>query len=60
MFEGFTAGVNEENSSLFQFIAFYVTTNMIEHLKDDKWALEYPQIIDTNGRQILHEVANYF
>jgi len=23
---------------------------MIEHLKDDKWALEYPQIIDTNGR----------
>ena len=54
------AEITPETEPLFEFIAFYVTTSVLEKMEDDKWCLEFPSCISNEGRRILHEVANYF
>jgi hypothetical protein len=58
-FKGFELMTQEEEKT-FEFLAFYVVVNIIEKMTDDKWCLEFPSCINSRGRQILHEVANYF
>jgi len=41
-------------------VAFFVTIQFLEKLEDDKWALQYPACIPSDGRRLLHDVANYF
>ena len=54
------AEITPDTEKLFEFIAFFVTTSVLEKMDDDKWCLEFPSCISNEGRRILHEVANYF
>ena len=58
-FKGFE-DIKPETEKVFEFVAFYVTVNLMEKMTDDKWCLEFPSNIAGEGRRILHEVANYF
>ena len=58
-FQGFEQ-LDEQSEKLFEFVAFFVTLNVADKMTDDCWALEFPTCIGSQGRQILHEVANYF
>lgn len=49
-----------ESEKLFEFVAFYVTVNILDKMTDDKWRIEFPSCISNEGRRILHEVANYY
>jgi hypothetical protein len=63
MFLDFKGGLkNNEEERAFERKAFYVVVMMIEKsfLKDDNWALSWPDLICSKGRSLLHEVGNYF
>jgi hypothetical protein len=45
---------------IFQFVAFFVTLNVLDKMQDDRFCIEFPSCIGSEGRRILHEVANYF
>lgn len=58
-FKGFEE-MKAEGEKLFEFVAFYVTVNILDKMTDDKWCIEFPSCISNEGRRILHEVANYY
>jgi hypothetical protein len=58
-FQGFEE-IKPDTEAAFEFVAFYVTANILEKMEDDKWCLEFPSCIPNEGRRILHEVANYW
>lgn len=58
-FKGFE-DMKAESEPLFEFIAFYVTVNILDKMSDDKWCIEFPSLISNEGRRMLHEVANYY
>jgi hypothetical protein len=37
-----------------------VVIQFVDSLKEDCWALQFPANIDTTGRRLLHDVANFF
>ena len=52
--------VDEHNEKLFEFVSYQMMIQVLEDLKDDNWALEFPSCIGSGGRSLLHEVGNYF
>jgi hypothetical protein len=56
--------INEENEDLFEFLAYSIIINFLEKkcidLKNWDTAIEFPDVIASNGRLKLHEVADYF
>ena len=61
LFNEFESGVEDDKVQIeFKNVAFYTTIMFVAELNDDMWALMFPDTIDTTGRRLLHEVANYF
>ena len=48
-FKGFEE-MKAEGEKLFEFIAFYVTVNILDKMTDDKWCIEFPSCISNEGR----------
>lgn len=62
LFSEFEKGGVEDDKIQIEFknLAYYITIKFVSELNDDMWALMFPETIDTIGRRLLHEVANFF
>ena len=52
--------VDESNSKLFEHVAYHCMILVFEQVKDDNWVLEFPTCIGSEGRNLLHDIADYF